>query len=163
MKDDYHKTHFDEHRSKINSIAVIHELIYKSKNLTQINLKNYINEISFNLQEVYQSDARRIEISTNIEEVVIELDIALPLGLIVNEVITNSFKHAFKGKTPGKISISLKKIFDKIQLQISDNGKSTILEDRHEGSIGMDILEGPVEQINAKHSFKNTEGTIFLL
>lgn len=161
VKDAHHKSLFDEHRSKIDSIAIIHELVYKSKNFTEINLKKYLNEIISNLLKVYYSDREEVALETDLDEIVVDLSIALPLGLIINEIITNSFKHAFAGMSNGKISVSLKQEDDFVTLIVSDNGRGLEPKDKKELSYGMDILSGLVEQIDGKYSFENHGGTVF--
>jgi two-component sensor histidine kinase len=139
IKDNYHKNLFEEHRSKIDSIALIHKLVYMSKNVTKINIE------------------------AELDNPVLELDFALPLGLIVNEVITNAFKHAFNKQDVGHILISLKLLNSKLKLIIQDNGSGIVIPENAPVSLGMDILEGLVSQINGIHSFENNQGTIFTL
>lgn len=163
VKDKYHKSLFEEHRSKIDSIAVIHELVYKSKSFSEINIRNYLREIVNNLQQVYFSDRDEVTISMDLEEIIVELNIALPIGLIINEVITNAFKHAFKGKSSGEISIQLHKNKNRVKLVISDNGVGIDPHDKKDLSLGMDILSGLVDQIDGKHSFENNNGLVFTM
>lgn len=163
VNDEYHRSLFEEHRSKINSIALIHELVYKSKNFAEINLKNYIEEISSNLAEVYHSGKQEIQVTSSIEDVIVDINYALPLGLIINEVMTNSFKHAFKGKDGGKINIDLSKDKKLVSLRISDNGTGLNPEVKKEESLGMDILKGLIEQIEGTYQYSNDNGTVFSL
>ena len=163
VKDKYHKALFEEHRSKIDSIAVIHELVYKSKSFSEINIRNYLTEIVNNLQQAYFSDREEVSVIMDLEEIIVELNIALPIGLIINEVITNAFKHAFKGRTSGKISIRLHKNENGVKLVIADNGVGMELSDKKDLSLGMDILSGLVDQIDGKHTFENDQGLVFTM
>ena len=163
IKDNYHKNLFEEHRSKIDSIALIHKLVYMSKNVTKINIGDYIKEIASNLKEAYKLDHKKITIELELDNPILELDFALPLGLIVNEVITNAFKHAFNKQEVGHIFISLKLQHSKLKLIIQDNGSGIVIPENSPISLGMDILEGLVSQINGIHSFENNQGTIFTL
>ena len=162
-KDKYHSDLFEDHRSKIDSIAVIHELVYKSKNYTEISLRDYIKKITSNLQEVYKSEQNKIQIAHDVHEVAVDLSYALPIGLIINEVITNSFKHAFKGRSSGQIHIHLNIEKRKVQLSISDDGQGLSQQSKKAQSIGMDILAGLVEQIDGKYSLNSQQGTVFTL
>jgi len=161
VKDDYHKILFEEHRSKIDSIAIIHELVYKSKRFAEINLKSYLHEITSNLLKVYYSGREEIILKMDLDEITVDLSIALPIGLIINEVITNSFKHAFKGVADGSISIKLKQKGRLVQLSIADNGKGLEPLNKKEFSLGMDLLGGLVEQIDGKYIFENKDGMVF--
>ncbi len=163
VKDPYHRLLFQEHRDKINSIALIHELVYKSKDFSQINLKTYVQEISSNLKEVYRNTSNDVVLETKIENVVVDINYALPLGLIINEVMTNSYKHAFRNTKTGTISIELVKDKRLVSLRISDNGSGLNSETKKEESLGMEILKGLIEQIEGRYSFSNDKGTIFLL
>jgi two-component sensor histidine kinase len=163
IKDNYHKNLFEEHRSKIDSIALIHKLVYMSKNVTKINIGDYIKEIAGNLERAYKLDNKKITVEAELDNPVLELDFALPLGLIVNEVITNAFKHAFNKQDVGHILISLKLLNSKLKLIIQDNGSGIVIPENAPVSLGMDILEGLVSQINGIHSFENNQGTIFTL
>lgn len=161
VKDEYHRALFAEHRDKINSIALIHELVYKSKDFSEINLKTYIEEISSNLTGVYQSATKKIVLESKVENVIVDINYALPLGLIINEVMTNSFKHAFRDKADGKISIELTKEKRLVKLRIGDNGSGLNPDDKKEESLGMEILKGLIEQIEGRYSFSNDQGTVF--
>jgi two-component sensor histidine kinase len=163
VRDEYHKTLFEDHRTKIDSIALIHELVYKSKNLSEISIHNYLREIAFNLEQAFSSETKEITISLDVDEVYFELDIALPLGLIFNEVVTNSYKHAFKSVNIGHISVLLKHSNNLVIITIADNGKGIDITHKKEQSLGMEILLGLVEQIDGKHSFENKNGTVFSL
>lgn len=161
VKDDYHRTLFAEHRDKINSIALIHELVYKSKDFSEINLKTYIEEISSNLASVYRSSKKELILESNVENVVVDINYALPLGLIINEVMTNSFKHAFRDKADAKISIVLTKEKRLVRFSIGDNGSGLNQETKREESLGMEILKGLIEQIGGRYFFSNDQGTLF--
>ncbi|MBL7930636.1 MAG: GAF domain-containing protein [Bacteroidia bacterium] len=163
VKDDYHRSLFAEHREKINSIALIHELVYKSKDFSEINLKTYIEEISLNLAGVYHSSTKTIELESKVENVIVDINYALPLGLIINEVMTNSFKHAFKDTEKGKITIELSKEKRLVKLKIGDNGSGLNSTIRKEESLGMEILKGLIEQIEGRYSFSNDRGTVFTM
>lgn len=161
VKDAYHRALFEEHRDKINSMALIHELVYKSKDFSEISLKTYIQEISSNLKEVYHTDQHPIDIEAHIENVIVDINHALPLGLIINEVMTNSFKHAFHDTSRGKIAIELVKDKRLVKLKISDNGSGLNSETKKEESLGMEILKGLIEQVGGRYSFTNDKGTVF--
>lgn len=161
VKDAYHRALFEEHRDKINSMALIHELVYKSKDFSEISLKTYIQEISSNLKEVYHTDQHPIDIEAHIENVIVDINHALPLGLIINEVMTNSFKHAFHDTSRGKIAIELVKDKRLVKLKISDNGSGLNSETKKEESLGMEILKGLIEQVGGRYSFTSDKGTVF--
>ena len=159
--DDYHKQLFIECRNRLDSIATVHELIYKSKNYTNIDFKAYLNMIIDHITGSYKS-FDYIKIVKNIEEVHVNISVSIPLALIVNELITNCYKHAFKNKNEGEIRITLLEQDDRVFLTISDNGigfdKNTIPKT----SMGMDILNGLITQIDGKSDLiSNEKGTTY--
>ena len=102
----------------------------------------------------------QIQIIEELEEVEIELTKAVPAGLIVNELVTNSLKHAFSAdiKQP-VITIQMKKIFDCMQISLSDNGVGFAdLKNRKDTSLGITLIESLADQIDAKVSFRNNNG-----
>jgi two-component sensor histidine kinase len=95
--DEYHKQLFMECRNRLDSIASVHELIYKAKSYSHINFKEYLNQIIEHISDSYKS-VEHIKIIKGITEVDIDISAAIPLALIVNELITNAYKHAFTKK-----------------------------------------------------------------
>ena len=101
-------------------MELLHRKLYESKDLNLIPLKIFIEDICQDLTASYFVE-EKISINTDIEQVYMNIDYALPLGLIITELITNSFKYAFKDK--GEIFVSLKKSAKKYILEVKDNGK----------------------------------------
>ena len=145
--DDYHKQLFMECRNRLDSIATVHELIYKTKSYSHINFKEYLNQIIDHISDSYKS-IEHIKIIKGITEVDVDISAAIPLALIVNELITNAYKHAFTNKKEGAIEILLVENNNQVFLTIKDNGQGFDKTVIPKNSIGMDILSGLIEQIN---------------
>ena len=145
--DDYHKQLFMECRNRLDSIATVHELIYKTKSYSHINFKEYLNQIIDHISDSYKS-VEHIKIIKGITEVDVDISAAIPLALIVNELITNAYKHAFTNKKEGVIEILLVENNKQVFLTIKDNGQGFDKTVIPKNSIGMDILAGLIEQIN---------------
>lgn len=154
--DEYHRQLFIECRNRLDSISAVHELIYKAKSFAQLNFKVYLQKIIEHIAETYQSN-KKIKVVNEIEDVNVNISNAIPLALIVNELITNSYKHAFKAKSDGEIKVSLHEQNGLITLIISDNGKGFMKTEIPKNSIGLDILEGLVEQISGTCQFESNE------
>jgi two-component sensor histidine kinase/ABC-type amino acid transport substrate-binding protein len=108
---------------RIQAISLVHQILYRSKDLSRISIKDYIQELTAHIMSSYVYFDNRIKILTDIEEHFLLLDTAIPFGLILNELVTNSLKHAFPDNRDGIISISLKGIKnDGIVFTYSDNG-----------------------------------------
>ena len=112
-----------EMRNRIQTIALVHQKLYQSQNLSRVDLEEYITDLVNLLAISYAAEHHKITFNLNLEKINVLIDTAVPLGLIINELISNSFKHAFPGNKEGKICLHLKKLEDDtIELIISDNG-----------------------------------------
>jgi two-component sensor histidine kinase len=109
-------------QNRIQTISLIHKNLYKSTDLLNINFSDYLNDLVKNLFSSYKSFCGEIDIELNIENLIISIDIAMPCGIILNEMITNSLKYAFPDNRKGKINISFKLFEDKYELIFKDDG-----------------------------------------
>ena len=103
-------------------MAIIHEKLYKSKDLTHINFVDYIKSLVLNLFYSYNVKEAQIKPTLKIEDISLNIETAIPCGLIINELISNSLKYAFPNDMNGEITISLKSENDNYKLCIIDNG-----------------------------------------
>ncbi|MGZ4033938.1 MAG: histidine kinase dimerization/phosphoacceptor domain -containing protein [Bacteroidia bacterium] len=159
-KDDYHKKLFYESRDRLNSIATVHQLLYQSKSYSSVNFKLYIEEILKNLYNSFSADNKKITIKKEINDVDLDVSTAIPLALIVNELVTNSYKHAFNKIKEGVIEVSLTENNKRVFLRIKDNGPGYDFNDISKSSVGLDILHGLIEQINATIKYDNQIGSV---
>lgn len=148
-----------ESKNRVMSIAMVHERLYKKDNLSKINFKSYLTELVHEITNSFPDD-KKIKLEFDMENIELELTKAVPVGLIVNEVITNSLKHAFTPEIENPtITIVLKTLFDKIQISVSDNGKGfTNTDARKPTSLGITLIESLADQIDAKVLFSNENG-----
>jgi len=110
-------------QNKIHSMALVHEKLYQSENLSNLELDKYITDLCSYLKESYSADGQQCNFIFDMEKIVILIDFALPIGLILEELISNTFKHAYSGAQYGEIIITLKKQNNEtILLQVKDNG-----------------------------------------
>jgi PAS domain S-box-containing protein len=110
-----------ETRYRIMSMSFIHDLLYQTKDFTNIDFSKYLQSITSNIMNTYTLN-KNIELKLDVESIFLNLDNAIPCGLIVNELITNVFKYAFPGDRKGVINIVLKLINNKVVLSVADNG-----------------------------------------
>lgn len=162
-KDSFHKALFGECRNKINTISGIHEIIYKSDSFSEINLKDYFSKLISNLKSFYSTTEKNIELDYDIDSISLEIAHALHLALIINEAITNCYKHAFSETNSGKINVSITSENEQLVLIIKDNGKGLKKPISKSDSLGMDIINGLAEQLDATYNFENQAGAIFTL
>jgi PAS domain S-box-containing protein len=123
INDEHMRTILHEMKNRIQTIALVHQKLYQSQNLSRVDLKEYITDLVNLLVSSYASEQEKITLTLNLENINVLIDTAVPCGLIINELISNSFKHAFPEGREGNICVQLKKLEeDTIELIISDNG-----------------------------------------
>ncbi|RAW01007.1 PAS domain S-box protein [Pseudochryseolinea flava] len=150
-------------RQKIRSIALIHERLLQSETLDKVEISDYLGRLVYDLQVTNSTPDLVLKFKTDIQNNVIDLDSAIYCGLIVNELITNAIKHAFKGKNEGSITVSFRKDGDKFLLVVADDGV-TMPEDVTPGasaSFGMHLLQIFVRQLGGTLEIIREKGTIF--
>jgi two-component sensor histidine kinase len=115
---------FKKSQYRINSMGMVHEMLYQSDDLSKINYKEYLKRLTDSLKQAMTSATQEIEVLFNLPTIVcFNVDTAIPLSLIVNELLTNAFKYAFVGRTKGQIKLSLERLRSKKYVfLIEDNG-----------------------------------------
>lgn len=155
---------FEDCRHRVNSMALIHEKMYQSKTLVNIDIRNYIDELIRSLIDAYDSN-KSIHLDSDIEEHPFRIDTIVPLGLILNEIISNSLKYAFADREEGTLFISLHKTGpNRFLLEVSDNGKGIppTLNFETAESLGMQLIHMLSGQINGNVEMTTgNKGTVY--
>ncbi|MEX1236822.1 MAG: histidine kinase dimerization/phosphoacceptor domain -containing protein, partial [Pseudomonadales bacterium] len=142
-----------ESQQRIKSMSLIHENLYQSDNLLEIDFEDYINMLANSLCRFYTIPGVSIGLDIQVEDVNLDIETAVPCGLIINELISNSLKHAFVGKEGrGTISVSFRNIGCRYVLQISDNGIGLPedFEPNASSSMGMEIVSILTQQLDGR-------------
>ena len=163
LENDEAQKALNESKLRVLAIAKIHENLYQNKNLGKINFENFLNELRNGVVATMQTKSKKIVVELDVKSNLIGLDHAIPCGLIINELLTNSFKHAFNGKEEGKIVVEFKECEDHLSLVVKDNGKG-IDEDilqTEKTSLGLTLIESLVVQLDAKLIVRNEIGAVF--
>lgn len=162
LQDETLLQYFKESQSRIFTIASVHEELYKSENFQKIDLDAYIKRIVPDLVRLY-SEKTRIEYEIQADEIFVKLSLAIPLGLIINELITNSIQHAFPHSQSGHIAVSCTQRDDEIELIIRDNGIG--ISEEHQldtpHTLGIQLIDTLVQQIHGRYLIKNENGCLF--
>lgn len=158
---------FRESQSRVKSMAIIHEKLYESTDLSNINFKDYIQSLVSYLISYYSKEMIEIELDVK-EDQVLNMDTAVPCGLIINELFINSLKHAFKGKSTGKISIKLSSNNEKPAchtLEVIDNGVglSHDVDINNPQRLGLQLVVSLTSQLDGKLYLDTTNGTKFTI
>jgi len=145
---------------RIYAMSLIHQKLYQSDNIGDIDIANYLKELTRYLTESFGSPSN-IRLQLIVDEVKLYLPQAIPLGLIINEAITNTFKYAFPNNRAGKITLGLKQHGETIQVIIADNGigMHRVDKDGPSMSLGLDLMQGLTEELQGDIVFENDGGT----
>lgn len=166
IKDNHYKDIFRHCINRINSMALIHEKLYRSKDLANINFHDYMKDMINSMFMSYGSSSRKVSLKINVEEVALGVDNAIPCGLIINELVTNSLKHAFPDNRKGEIHVSLRKN-DKgeIVLKVGDNGigMPEAADSGKTDSLGLTLVNALVRQLRGSIGLNREKGTEFMI
>ena len=148
--------------NRIKSIALIHEQLYQSKSFANISLKENIEKQANTLFSMYKSqNSAKVDLHLNLDEVQININQALPVGLLLNEILNNTFKHAFVGRDDGEIEIGLTEVNDEIHLTVTDNGVGFEEDQKEKSSLGHTLIDTFVKQLRAKVDLNAKDGTTY--
>lgn len=150
-------------QARIQSIALLHETLYRSKDLSQIDMGTYLREVVRSLLRSYQLE-ERVAFSVDCSGILLEIDNAIPCGLIVTELVTNSFKHAFRGGCSSScVKVSMKRVGEYIEMTVSDNGKGIALPINYSSSrtLGLSLVRTLTRQIRAEMNVLAEGGSCF--
>jgi len=150
-------------RNRVKSMALIHQNLYEDDNLVGVNMAEYIDRLANSLIFNYKMDDLDVQLKTEVNDVQMSIDQIIPLGLILNELITNALKYAFSEKKSGLISIKLKEIDDLIVLEVLDDGVGLpkgFSIDQYD-SLGFKLITSFTKKLKAKFEIKSPKiGTL---
>ena len=149
-----------ESQSRVQAIALIHEQLYKTNNTTTINLPLYIKELVHSLNSSLNHRQNKISIIYNVDDITLDVSQAIPVGIILNETVTNALKYAFPDHQTGHINILVKHAGAFIEIKISDDGVGLPKDFNPENlnTLGITLLEGLTAQLEGIFSIENDHG-----
>ena len=146
-------------QNRIHSIAGVHELLYNSDDLSSIPFRQYLSNLINRHLDVYVEDKKKIDINIDSSVETLSINQALPLGVLISELVTNSFKHAFKDRSEGEILLKVTSDKEKVQVLYSDNGPGFNKDDFEKGKgLGITIIKALIGQLHADYVLKSEEG-----
>jgi PAS domain S-box-containing protein len=150
---------------RILSMALVHETLYQTADLAHFDLAQYIPTLSAQLLRAYGVDASRIDVHLEVQEVRLPLDMAIPCGLLLNELLSNCLKHAFPGGQAGNVTVMLANETDHVILTVTDDGYGfpVHLDFRHTESLGLQLVCTLTEQLRGTIALERHGGTTFRL
>jgi PAS domain S-box-containing protein len=155
-----------ESQSRVYAMSAVHETLHGSEKLSEIDLKAYLSKITTAIFQTYSVNSENVKLNSDIEVSLININQAYPLGLIINEIISNSLKYAFPGERAGEINVSMKKLDKEHQLTVIDNGIG-IPKDfdwKNSKSLGLKLVRTLVEnQLDGSIDMESNNGTKFTI
>lgn len=151
-------------RSRIKAMSFIHELLYQTDDFSSINFSEYITNITSNLIYSYTQN-QTIDLKLDVGTIFLDLDSAIPCGLIINEIVTNALKYAFTDQKNGEVNVSLTQKNEFIQLTIADNGRGLPdnIDYRNTESLGMQLVVTLVQQLGGEIVLDNSNGAKYTI
>jgi PAS domain S-box-containing protein len=145
-----------ESQNRIKTMAYIHESLYQNKTFSSVNFNEYLSQLISNIIHSYSVSPEKIKLIVNSDRLVLNLDVSIPLGLIINELITNAIKHAFPSTSKGVISVNLKTENNLVTLSVQDNGIGidTEFSPDNSNSLGLQLVHTLIDQIDGKINFE---------
>ncbi|AGB03200.1 PAS domain S-box protein [Methanoregula formicica] len=163
VEDPEMKQVLSEMRNRVQAMSLVHEKLYLSKSISSIDISDYTRFLATQLFAFYGVDHRRVALATDMEKILLDIETAIPLGLIVNELVSNALRHAFPDTRTGTITISSHPEGDQISLIITDDGAgmSPSYDWRGSTSLGFRLVNSLVDQLGGTIEKKNGKGTTF--
>jgi two-component sensor histidine kinase/tetratricopeptide (TPR) repeat protein len=162
LKDDESISAIRESQLRVQAMSLIHQRLYQVQDVSMVNFKLYIDDLVVTLMQAYGYGPDSFDLKINIEEELLDVDTVMPMGLLVNEVITNSFKYAFKTISRPALTVSLTKGQGDLQLSISDNGPGMDTSATSKAGFGKKLISALTKQLKATYSLSVSDGTSYL-
>lgn len=141
----------NDSQMRIQSIALVHEMLYESESLAYIQYDRYMNDLLQAISSMHINEGKKITLTADVEPISLTINQAIPCSLLVNELIVNAFKHAFLERESGEIKVMLRQKDDTIQLTISDNGRGFDISKFHTSdSLGATLIKTLSNQLEGE-------------
>ena len=157
---------FEETRDRVRSMASIHEMLYQSTDLARIDFSGYITNLASQLFSSYNVNPDRVRLQTDVEPVSLGINLGVPCGLLINELVTNALRHAFPGDRSGTIAVSMRETPDhSIRLSVRDDGIGlpADVDVENADSLGFQLVTTLAGQLSASLEVRREGGTEFVI
>ena len=150
-------------QNRVRSMALVHEKFYQAEELSEINFNEYLEKLCQYLFQSYGDKSDRIELTVTGDQILLDMDTAMPCGLLVNEIVSNAYKYAFPGNIKGFINLSLSKESGSVTLKLHDNGIGLPPDFNLQSaeSLGMQLIQALTNQLDGELVFSKENGTTF--
>jgi PAS domain S-box-containing protein len=155
----------DDSEARVRSIALLHESLYRSEDLARVDFGAYVRELVANLLRTHATEGRP-SVDVSCADLYVDIAIAMPCGLVVNELVTNALKHAFVGRAPGHIGVRAKSVDESIELVVEDDGvgiQTIAADDPSPSTLGLSLVHSLAKQLDAELHLESSPGTRYRL
>ncbi|HEY1039886.1 MAG TPA: tetratricopeptide repeat protein [Bacteroidia bacterium] len=154
------KNLFSESKNKINTISLIHQKLYQSGDLAEIDMHDYFSSLYNYIQPLFENNRKNIQFNLSTAAIKFDVDTSVPLGLIFNELITNSLKYAFADKRDGTIDVTLEELEKgRFVFSVSDDGSGFDGQTKRSNSLGLNLVRMLTSQLNGNCLIESGKGT----
>ena len=161
VKDEKAKEAIQEGRSRVHSMSLIHQKLYKKDNLTGVDMRDYLEDLSQDLFATYNVSNTAIDLTIDVDNIILDVETVIPIGLIVNELLSNVLKYAFPNNQQGKLNVSLKEVENRLNLIVSDNGIGLTQQQKEtkDDTFGHSLIKAFKNKLDAEVLVDGTNGT----
>lgn len=155
-----------EGQSRVQAMSLIHQNLYQSENLNNVEIENYLKQLVEYLSNMFTGKDRSISVNVEAKNIQFDVDTAIPLGLIVNELVSNAYKYAFEKNSGGQITIEIRPVdSNNYQLRVADNGVGLPqgYNPEKSDSLGLKLVKLLSKQLKGSFSFESLQGACFLV
>ncbi len=156
---------FRDSQNRVKTMALIHTKLYQSNDLARIDFADYIKKLAADLFDSYRLEPESVNLLLNLENVNLDVSMAIPCGLIINELLSNALKHAFPKGRKGEVRISLRPEDETVTLTVADNGIGfpESIDFRNTESLGLQLVTALVEQLGGTIELTTDKGSTFVI
>jgi len=163
FSDESVKAAFRETQDRLQSVGLIHDLLYRKETGGTINLQDYLSRLVDEISSTYGARTRGIAVELDAEPIAVDLERAAPLALAITEAITNAFKHAFEPGQAGRIQVRARRLDGQMEIVVRDNGKGVPDAMENTSSLGMKLIRAFAVQLGGSFTLENDEGAVYRL
>jgi PAS domain S-box-containing protein len=156
---------FRESQNRVKTMALIHTKLYQSSDLARIDFADYVRKLAADLIDSYRLEPDAVTLLLDVRDVFFDVNVGIPCGLIINELLTNALKHAFPSGRKGEVSVSLRPEEERITLAVADNGIGfpENIDFRNTESLGFQLVTALVDQLGGTIELAGEKGTRFVI
>jgi two-component sensor histidine kinase len=166
ITDDYCRVALRDSQNRIRTLALIHEKLYSSRDLAEIPIKDYIRDLTSSLFHSLTAESKSVSLHLDVADILLDIDSAIPVALILNELVSNSLQHGFSTGAEGEISITLKPTSaSRFRLTVRDTGDGmpADLDFQNTESLGMQLVCLLTKQLDGSIELDRSDGTLFTI